>query len=109
MFLVPLVLFITFAIVQIGVYIHTGNVATAAAQAAYEDARLYGSTGSAGSATGYAVLDQSGGMLENATVSVNRGPAQINVTVTGDAPAIVPGLPLHIERTVTGPTERWVP
>ncbi|MBN6778862.1 pilus assembly protein [Pseudoclavibacter alba] len=106
--LVPLVFLATFTIVQIGLFIHAGNVATGAAQAAYEEARLFGSDSYTGTNAGYNVIHESGNALSGATVTVNRGPEHITVTVTGQGPSLVPGMPIDIHRTVTGPTERWV-
>lgn len=103
----PALLVLFFTIVHGAVYLHAGTIAQAGAQAAYEEARLYGATEEAGATAGYATIAAAGSGLEGATVLVARTGDSITVTVSGTAPSLLPGLPLGVTRTVTGPAERW--
>jgi len=102
----PVALAIVFAIIQGSTWLIAGNVAQAAASAAYNTARLYQSTAQAGVAAGEDVA--AGSILEGVTVSVQRTPTTVTVTVRGTAPTIVPLMNTNVERTVVGPVERWV-
>ena len=49
------------------------------------------------------------GFLLSVSASVRIGPDHtVIVTVTGRAPSLVPGLPIHISEVVTAPVERFV-
>ena len=105
--ILPALLLLFFAVVHGAAFLHAGNIAQASAQAAYEEARLFDGTAAQGVAAGQAAGAASGGGLENVTVTVDRGTETVTVTVTGRAPMLIPGLPLDVTRTVTGPVERW--
>lgn len=105
--ILPALLLVFFAVVHGAAFLHAGNIAQATAQAAYEEARLFDGSAGAGAAAGYATSAASGGGLENVVVLVDRGTESVTVTVTGQAPMLIPGLPLEVERTITGPAERW--
>lgn len=96
-----------FAIVHGAAFLHAGNIAQASAQAAYEQARLFEGTAGEGIEAGYATSAAAGGGLENVHVTVNRGTESVTVTVTGQAPMLIPGLPRDVDRSITGPVERW--
>ena len=85
------------------------NVAQAAASTAYNSARLYDASTEDGVNAGNAALTQAGTILTGTNVTVQRGAETVTVTVTGTAATLLPGLPATVTRTVTGPTERWVP
>lgn len=104
----PALVVLFFGIVQGAVVLHAGNIAQAAAQAAFEEARLYGADLDDAVATGFAVAGSSGDALTSVTVEVEASDTVVSVTVSGVAPSFVPGLPVAVERTVTGPVERWV-
>lgn len=107
--LMPIFLMMIFGIVQIGMIYHANNVAHAAADAAYNAARLDGASAASGRAAAGTFLDGYGTTFNAGSVNVNRSAADVEVVVTGKAPSIVPlwdGLTIHQE--VSGPTERWI-
>lgn len=106
---IPAVLLIFFAIIQGAVVLQANNVAQAAASTAYNSARLYDASTEDGVNAGNAALTQAGTILTGTNVTVQRGAETVTVTVTGTAATLIPGVPATISRTVTGPTERWVP
>lgn len=104
----PVLLVIFFGIVQGAITLHAGNIAQASAQSALETARLYdGSTANA-MAAGLATASDAGDALTDVEVTVELEGTLVEVTVTGTASSIVPGMPVIIERTVSGPREHWV-
>lgn len=104
----PALLLILFAIIQGAVFMHAGNIAQAAAQTAYEETRQLNGTVADGTVAGLNAANSGGEALAHASVNVTRTATDINVTVTGEAPSIMPWIPLHVERSITGPVERWV-
>ncbi|PPF32661.1 TadE/TadG family type IV pilus assembly protein [Pseudoclavibacter sp. AY1H1] len=104
----PALLVIIFAIIQGAAFMHAGNIAQAAAQTAYEQTRQLNGTVSDGISAGLDAANSGGEALAHANVNVTRTATDIDVTVTGEAPSILPWIPLHVERSITGPVERWV-
>lgn len=104
---IPVVVFVViFGSMQAALWFHGRNVAAAAAQVGAQAARTYdGSAGTGHSAaTGY-LASVTG--LEDATVSIDRGPDTTTVVVTGTTPQLVPGMPRPvIEVTSQAATER---
>jgi hypothetical protein len=105
----PVLFGIFFLIVQGAVWLHAGNIAQASASSAYNSARLYDASAADGVAAGTATAQQSGTVLIGSAVAVDRTATTVTVTVTGNAPTLVPGWDTHVERTVSGPVERWTP
>ena len=106
---IPAVLLLVFGFIQGAVVLQANNVAQAAASTAYNSARLYDASTEDGVNAGNAALTQAGTILSGTNVVVQRNVETVTVTVTGTAATLIPGLPATISRTVTGPTERWVP
>lgn len=104
----PVALLIFFAIIQGAIWFNAGNVAQAAAAAAYNEARTYNGTDSDGVTAGTKFLEANSGTLNGPSVSVTRTATTVTVTVTGTSMSLIPGLGTNITRTVDGPTERWV-
>ena len=104
----PILFGVFFVIVQGAVWLHAGNIAQAAASSAYNAARLYDAVAADGVAAGTASAQQTGTVLDGAVVVVDRTMTTVTVTVTGTAPTLVPGWDTHVERTVSGPVERWI-
>lgn len=105
----PVLIMLVFGIVQGAVVLHAGNVAQGAAQAAVEEARLYGADLEDAAASGFHVAASSGSALTDVTIDIAVSETTVVVTVRGTAPSLVPGMPLDVQRTVSGPIERWVP
>jgi Flp pilus assembly protein TadG len=104
----PVLFGIFFLIVQGAVWLHAGNIAQAAASSAYNSARLYDAGAADGVAAGTATSQQAGSILTAAEVAVDRSATTVTVTVSGNAPTLIPGWDTRVERTVSGPTERWI-
>lgn len=104
----PALVVLFFGIVQGAVTLHAGTIAQATAQATFEEARLYGADLDDAIATGLAVASSSGTALTGVSIEVSASSTTIVVTVRGTAPSLIPGVPLAVDRTVTGPVERWV-
>lgn len=104
----PAVILVFFAIIQGAATLHAGNVAQSAAQATFEAARLYASSPEEAAEVGRTTADSAGTALTDVDVSVEITDVTVVVTVSGSAVSIVPGVPIRVERTVTGQLERWV-
>lgn len=104
----PVFAAIFFLIIQGALWFDAGNVAQAAANAAYNAARTYDGTTATGTQAGYDFLEGQNN-LTGATVTVTRTATEVTVVVTGQSLTLIPNLfATNIERTSTGPVERWV-
>jgi hypothetical protein len=82
-------------------------MARAAANEGLQTARAYGSTADAAKADTATILASlSGNTLKDPQVSASRSATTANVTVTGRATSLIPGLSLPVTITVTAPVER---
>ena len=107
---VPCLLLMLLLVLQFAVYAHATHVAQAVAARALAAARAEGATDAAGSAVGQSLLAQlDGGALGEPAVNVQRSGGQVQVSVTGVAESVVPGLHLSVSATARGPVERFVP
>lgn len=106
--LTPVLLFWMMLIVQFGLWYHAKHVATAAADAAVDTARLPDGTARAGERDATAVL-ASAGNLRSPSVTVERRRADVVAEVTGAAPQLVPGFSWRVTARASGPVERFVP
>jgi Flp pilus assembly protein TadG len=104
----PVLFGIFFLVIQGAVWVHAGNIAQASASSAYNSARLYDASAADGVAAGTAAAQQSGTVLIGTAVAVDRTATTVTVTVTGNAPTLVPGWNTFVERSVSGPVERWI-
>jgi Flp pilus assembly protein TadG len=106
----PVLLLIVFTIVQFALVWHAEQVAQAAASQALAAARIQGGTQASGQAEADRILTQlASGALPQRSITVQRGPAQTTVTVSGTAASILPFWTLHIHAEAAGPVERTVP
>lgn len=103
----PVLMLVFFAVIQGAATLHSGNVAQASAQAAFESARLYDGSLETALEVGYATAAAAGHALTDVDVVIDITATTVAVTVRGSAPSLVPGMPVAVERTVTGPRERW--
>lgn len=98
-----------FAILQGAIWLDAGNIAQAAGNTAYNEARTYDGTSGEGTAAGYDFITTKGKNLDGPNVAVNRTADTVTVTVTGHSLTLIPGwFGTDVTRTVTGPVERWV-
>jgi TadE-like protein len=102
--IVPALMLSTLGIIQAGVWIHGHNVAIRAASAAADTARgTYGTTfGAVDLASKLAVA----GGLKDVHVSAVKGPARVDITVTGRAPTIFDVGLGRISESASSPVER---
>lgn len=104
----PALLLIVLTVVQFALLWHARNVAQAAAQDGLQTARSYEGTAEQGRQDASDYLAQvAPRLLQAPDVQVTRGPAQVDVLVTGRVLSILP-LGLIVTEHVTGPVERFV-
>ncbi|MYT68331.1 MULTISPECIES: TadE family protein [unclassified Streptomyces] len=105
----PVVLVITFILIQGVLWAYARNLAYTAARSGVAAGRLYEASPADGSARARQALDDLGGnMLTNTSVST-AGSSQdtMRVHVSGQALTMLPGFHLSVAATVTGPIEHW--
>jgi Flp pilus assembly protein TadG len=108
--LFPVVLMVTFAIIQGALYYHARDVALAAAGDGLTAARVQSGSGDQGRRAALAFIDRAGGsdVLARAEVRSVRSAAYASVTVSGRSISLVPGLPgWSVSQTAFGPVERF--
>jgi len=106
----PSVLVLIMLIFQVGLFWHAKQAADVAAEEAVESAQLAAASESDGLAGANSILGQAGN-LENVVVTVDRdiGTGLVTVTVSGEAPAIVPFGNWRVEAQAQGSIERFIP
>ncbi|MFI7008851.1 TadE family protein [Streptomyces sp. NPDC050145] len=107
--LFPVVIIITFILIQGVMWAYARNIAYTAARSGVAAGRLYEATPAKGSARARQALDDlAGNMLTNTEVST-AGSSQdtMRVHVSGQALTMLPGFHLTVGATVTGPIEDW--
>ncbi len=106
----PAVLTLIMLIFQVGLFWHAKQAADVAAEEAVEAAQLAAASEADGLAGANTILGQAGN-LKNVIVTVDRnvGTGLVTVTISGDAPAIVPFGGWHIESQAQGSIERFIP
>lgn len=106
----PLLLLLILLIAQFALYMHATHIAQAAASEALSAARVSGGSAAAGNVEGQKVLAQLGsGPLQGTSVNVQRGPAQVSVTVTGTAINVLPFATFTVHAEAVGPVEKFTP
>lgn len=105
--LMPVLLLALFTIIQAGLWINAREVALHAAAEGSAAASAENATDEAGYAAATAYVAQVGA-LSGTAVAVDRSATQVTVTVSGQAPSIVPGLPLPlVTQSSTSAIEAW--
>lgn len=105
--LMPALLLALFMIVQVGLWVNAREVALHAAAHGSAAATVEHGDDDLGSSAALSYVDQVGA-LTDAAVDVDSTATQVTVTVTGQAPSIIPGLPLPaVTQSSTSPIERW--
>lgn len=104
----PIVLMLTFGMVQGVLWFHAQNTAQSVANGAVQAARVEGGTVESGYAEASARLARGGDAFASVDVFVVRGEERVAARVVGLAPSIVPGFRgLRVEQSATGPVERF--
>lgn len=105
--MMPALLFMIMLVVQAGLYWHAHQRASAAAERAAAAAATPTGTEQGGRQAAQMFLD--GAPLDGSWVRVLRGAEEVEATVGGTAPRLVPGLTFSVEATASAPTERFIP
>ncbi len=104
----PAMLLLVLVSVQVGLWFHARSIVTAAAQQGARSARVTGGTDTDGRNGADQMLNDLGTrVVTDPTVTVTRTATSVTVTVTGHSPAVVPGLTLDVNATVTSPLEQF--
>jgi TadE-like protein len=103
----PAVLGLFFAVVQISLWFYGRSVATTAARHGLDAARVENGTTGDGEATIEQFLDQVGGFQVEG-LDVERNDAEATVTISGNAVSVMPFFDAPITVTIDGPVERTV-
>ncbi|MFF1560969.1 TadE/TadG family type IV pilus assembly protein [Streptomyces sp. NPDC058279] len=105
----PFVILVTVAVVQASMWFFARNIALTAAREGVAAARTYQAPEGAGAARARETLGQiAGDSLAGATVSTSGSATEVRVTVTGQAPSLIPGLSgLSVSQSAGAPRERW--
>lgn len=107
----PFVILVTIAVVQAAMWVHARNIALTAAREGVAAARTYQAPEGAGAGRARETLDRiAGSSLNQSTVSTSGSTtAEVRVTVTGNAPSMIPGIAgLSVSQSAGAPRERWV-
>ena len=108
--LFPAVLLATFGLIQGALYYHARDVALAAAADGLTAARSRGARAEDGRRTALAFLQRAGGddVLASSSVLSRRDATTAEVTVSGRALSLIPGVPgWAVQQTASGPVERF--
>ncbi|MEV6831247.1 TadE/TadG family type IV pilus assembly protein [Amycolatopsis sp. NPDC051102] len=106
----PLLLLLVLLIAQFALYMHAVHIAQAAASQALSAARISSGSSATGDTEGQRVLTQLGnGPLRETSVNVQRGAAQVSVTVTGTVTSLIPFTTLAVHAEAVGPVEEFTP
>lgn len=105
--LFPAVLFFLMLIVQYGLWWHGKQLADAAAAEAAAATRITTGTEDDGEAAAAAYLAEAGN-LTDVTITVDRGPELVTVTVSGRAPQLVPGYAWAVTARSVVPVEQFL-
>ena len=106
----PALLLLVLASVHVGLWFHARHIVAAATEEGARTARHQGSTDAAGADTANEFLDQLGpNVVLDRHVTVSRTATTVTVTITGHAPAVIPGLFLDVDASTTSPIEQFRP
>lgn len=106
--LTPVLMVCVLVVVQFALWQHARHVLLAAAQEGARVARSEGATAQDGRQRAYDYIRQIGpDLVTTPAVDVERDLDTVLVRIQGRAVSIVPGLPLRVTATSTGPVERF--
>lgn len=107
--IMPAVIVVIMMIFQVAMFWHAKQAADVAAEEAVEAAQLATATAADGTAGANTILGQAGN-LRNAIIDVDRNTATgiVTVTVTGDAPSLIPFGSWTVSATAQGPIEQFI-
>ncbi|GAA2349527.1 pilus assembly protein [Streptomyces kunmingensis] len=107
--LFPVVLLITFVLIQGVLWAYARNLAYTAARSGVAAGRLYEASPADGATRARRALeDLAGNLLTDSRVSTaGSTPDTMRVHVQGQAMTMLPGFHLSVRATMTGPIENW--
>ena len=106
--LVPVLLFLVLLTVQFGLWLHAQHVAQSAVDEGLRSARTATGSIASGEEHATAFLDIAAArIIEDRSVSVTRDDGTARVTVTGSAPAVIPGFALPVKASGSAPIETF--
>ena len=106
----PLMLLLVLLVVQVALWLHGDHVAASIAQRAAATARTAEGSKADAQARAEALADDLGGSLLNErSITVERGTTTARVEVTAEVPSLIPGLSWPVRRELSVPVERFVP
>lgn len=104
----PLLLLLVLVSVHIGLWFHARHIVDAASQEGARAARAAGATDTDGYGRAHQMLaDLGSGSVINPTITVARSAGTVTVTVTGQAPPVIPGLAVNVSASSTSPIEEF--
>jgi type II secretory pathway pseudopilin PulG len=105
---IPVVVILTMLVIQYVLLWHARNVTEAAAQNALRVARGYQAAAAQGKASATDYLHKvAGRMLDKFSVTVDRGPTAVTVTVRATVTSVVPFGTYTVTETAAGPVEQF--
>lgn len=105
--LLPGILVLLFASIQVAVIFVARAVALNAAQLATSAERAYDAPNGVGAARAQGFLSRSGDWLTAGQVSVERDGSTVTTTVSGRALSVLPGVTFTVEQRAHGTVERF--
>jgi Flp pilus assembly protein TadG len=106
--LLPVLLVIFLATVQLGTILYARAVASSAARQGLDAARVVDGSEAAGTSAARQFLVHVSSGLRNPTIAVDRGAEEVTVTVDAGVLSLVPGWRPEVSVTVSAPVERTV-
>lgn len=103
-----LLLVLVLTVVHFGLVFHANLAVGDAADAALEAYQVEGGSAAVAVSAAESIV-RSDRLLSGVSVSVSSDGEQVVVAVSASAPSLLPGLPHRVERTVSGPVERFIP
>jgi Flp pilus assembly protein TadG len=103
--LLPLMMLLLMAVVQVGLWFHTRSVMVTAANKGLDATRVDGGTARDGEQVTWQFLGHAGA-LRSPTVDAHRGTDEASVTVSGRVVSLIFGAPLNVTVTAQAPIER---
>jgi hypothetical protein len=104
--LMPVLIALVLAPIQLGLWWHASQVADVAAREAVDAAQVEGATETDGVTAANRFLDAAGN-LTHRHVAVARTTATVTVEVTGRAPRLIPGMDWQVTSVAVGAVERY--
>ena len=108
--LFPVVLLITFGVIEGALWYHARNVALAAAEEGVRAATSNGASLADGVAEARSFAQEAGadGVLSGIAVTAGGGDVQVTITVEGSSQSLFPGWSGHlVSQSASGPVERF--